>query len=322
MADTSSRMLALLALLQSKRDWSGPALADKLGVSDRTIRRDVDTLRELGYPVDVARGAGGHYRLGAGNQLPPLVFDNDQAVAVAVALQVAPRTIAGLSEAASRALDTVLQVMPTRLRHLVGRIQITSIWNAWDLAAPNVHQDVLLAVSAALRNNETLRYDYQGNSEPPGPAREIQPHHLVMWAGRWYLLGYDPAELSWRTLRLDRVEPRTPNGPRFEASALPEPDNIAHFVMAQLDRGDTSDHWPCQGTATVAQPARLIAQWAPGGALVEPITDTTSKLWMGSWSWNGLAALLGTFDAALTDVEPAELRQACAVLAVRYGQVT
>jgi predicted DNA-binding transcriptional regulator YafY len=322
MADTSSRMLRLLALLQSKRDWSGLALAEQLGVSDRTIRRDVDTLRELGYPVDVARGVGGHYRLGAGNQLPPLVFDNDQAVAVAVALQVAPRTIDGLSDAASRALDTVLQVMPSRLRHLVGRIEITSIWNAWDLAAPNVHQDVLLSVSAALRNNETLRYDYNGRSAEPGPARQIEPHHLVMWAGRWYLLGYDPAGSAWRTLRLDRVRPRTPNGPRFHPRVLPEQDNIAHFVMAQLDRGDTSDHWPCQGTATVTQPASLIAQWAPGGALVEPIDETTSKLWMGSWSWNGLAALLGTFDAPLTDVEPDELRQACAVLADRYGEVS
>ena len=322
MADTSSRMLQLLRLLQSRRDWDGRALADELGVSDRTIRRDIDTLRQLGYVVDVARGAGGHYRLGAGNELPPVVFDDEQAIAVAVALQVAPRTVAGLSDAASSALDSVLQLMPSRLRHLVGHMQITSIWNAWDLAAPDVHRDVLLTVSAALRDNETLRYDYNGAYEAPGPARELQPHHLVMWAGRWYVVGRDPAGPSWRTLRLDRLRPRQPNGPRFQPGVLPDDVDTAHFVMAQLDRGDTSDHWPCQGTATVAQPASLIARWAPGGALVEAVTDSTSRIRMGAWSWNGLAALLGTFDAPLTDVQPEELRKAFAVLARRCGEVT
>lgn len=322
MADTSSRMLQLLRLLQSRRDWGGQALADELGVSDRTIRRDIETLRQLGYFVDVARGAGGHYRLGAGNKLPPVVLDDEQAIAVAVALQVAPRTIAGLSAAASSALDSVLQLMPSRLRHLVGHMEITSIWNAWDLAAPDVHRDVLLTVSAALRDNETLRYDYDGGVEEPGPARELQPHHLVMWAGRWYVVGREPTGPSWRTLRLDRVRPRSPNGPRFEPSVLPDDLDTAHFVMAQLDRGDTSDHWPCQGTATVAQPASLIARWAPGGALIEAVTETTSKIWMGAWSWNGLAALLGTFDAPLTDVHPDELRTAFAVLASRCGEIT
>lgn len=325
MADTSSRMLTLLGLLQSNRSWSGPALAGKLGVSDRTIRRDIDTLRELGYPVEVARGAGGHYRLGVSNQLPPLVFDDEQAIAVAVALQAAPRTISGLTEAAARALDTVLQVMPSRLRHLVGRIEITSILNMWDLAAPSVHSDVLLAVFAALRNSETLRYDYAGNDDEPGPARQLEPHHLVMWAGRWYVVGTDPTDPDpprWRTLRLDRVRPRNPNGPRFTSLELPDHEHIAEFVLAQLDRGDTSDHWPCRGQATVAQSASLIARFAPGGAIVEPMGASSSRLWLGAWSWNGLAALFGTFDSVLTDVEPEELRQACAVLADRYRSTT
>lgn len=325
MADTSSRMLQLLRLLQSQRDWGGPALADELGVSDRTIRRDIDTLRQLGYCVQVARGAGGHYRLGSGSELPPVVLDDEQAIAIAVALQVAPRTIAGLSDAATSALDAVLQLMPSRLRHLVGHMQITSIWNAWDLAAPDVHRDVLLTVTAALRDHETLRYDYDSNgatSDGLGPARELQPHHLVMWAGRWYVVGREPNGPSWRTLRLDRVRPRTPNGPRFLPGVLPQDVSTARFVMAQLDRGDSSDHWPCQGTATVAQPASLIAQWAPGGALVQAVSETTSTIRMGAWSWNGLATLLATFDAPLTDVQPEELRAAFAVLANRCGSIT
>lgn len=201
-------------------------------------------------------------------------------------------------------------------------MQITSIWNACDLAAPDVERDVLLTASAALRDNETPRYDYDSNDEEPGPARELQPHHLVMWAGRWYVVGREPTGPSWRTLRLDRVRPRPPNGPRFRPSALPQDVSTAQFVMTQLDRGDSSDHCPCQGTATVAQPASLIAQWAPGGALVEAVSETTSTIRMGAWSWNGLAALLGTFDAPLTDVQPDELRTAFAVLAGRCGNIT
>ncbi len=316
--DTSARILRLLSLLRSRTAWTGPALADELGVSTRTIRRDVDTLRDLGYPVDVTRGAGGHYRLGSGTHLPPLVFDDDQAVAIAVALQAAPRTVSGLTDSAARALDTVLQVLPARLRNQVGPMEITSIGNPWDLAAPSVSPAVLLAITAAIRGRETVRYDYTG-TECEGPARSIQPHHLIVWIGRWYLVGWDATADAWRTLRLDRVRPRTPNGPAFRPRELPDGD-VAQFVMRQLDRGDTSDHWPCRGTAIIGQPASLIAKWAPGGAVVEPVTETTSRLRMGAWSWIGLAALLGTFDGTITDPEPVELRNACHELARRYAQ--
>ncbi|WNV88289.1 WYL domain-containing protein [Umezawaea sp. Da 62-37] len=319
MPDTSARVLRLLSLLRSRTTWTGPALADELGVSSRTVRRDIGMLRELGYAVDVTRGAGGHYRLGAGALLPPLVFDDDQAVAIAVALQAAPRTISGLADAAARALDTVLPVLPSRLRTQVAALEITSIRNPWDLAAPSVSTAALLAVSAAIRRSETLRYDYTGPDHQPGPARLVQPHHLVVWAGRWYLVGWDPTGGAWRTLRLDRVRTRTPNGPPFEPRTLPEED-IARFVMRQLDRGDTSDHWPCRGTAVIGQPAGLMARWAPGGAVVEAVTEDTTRIWLGAWSWIGLAALLGTFDGAITDPEPGELREACHELARRYAR--
>ena len=320
MADTSSRMLRLLSLLQSCTRYSGPGLAAELGVSTRTVRRDVHTLRELGHPVEVLRGTSGHYRLGRANQLPPLVLDDEQATAVAVALQVAPRTVDGLQDAAARALMTVLDIMPSRLRHLVGSMQVVSIRNPWELAAPYVPRDVLLAVSSALRDCETLRYDYHGTD--PGPARELEPHHLLMWAGRWYVLGHDPRQDAWSTLRLDRVRPRRPNGARFIPRELPDGSDVAHVVMSHLDRGDTADHWPCRGTATVAHGAAVIARWVPGGAVVDPLTATTSRLTMGAWSWVGLAALFGTFDAALTDVEPTELQEACTVLATRFQAVS
>ncbi|MFC3687693.1 helix-turn-helix transcriptional regulator [Aquipuribacter hungaricus] len=318
MTSTSARTLRLLSLLRQQGRWTGPGLAAELGVSVRTVRRDVGTLRDLGYAVEVSRGAGGHYALGSGGgTLPPLLLDDEQATAVAVALQLAPRTVDGLQEAAGRALATVLEVMPSRSRHLVGDMQVASVWNPWELAAPSVPHAVLLAVSSALRDRRTLRYDYEGTE--PGPARLVEPHHLVVWAGRWYLLGHDPGAGTWRTVRLDRVRPRTPDGPRFAARPLPEGTDAAHVVMSHLDRGDTADHWPCRGTATVAHPAETITRFVPGGAVVVPLGAASSRLTMGAWSWVGLAGLFATFDAPLADVEPAELREACGVVAARLA---
>lgn len=314
MADTSGRMLRLLSLLQSRERWSGPALAAELAVSVRTIRRDVDTLRTLGFTVEVTRGAGGHYALGSGRRLPPLVFDEQQAIAIAIALQAAPRSIVGLEFAAARALATMVEVLPARLRQQAAGLRITAVVNLWDLAAPPVPMDVLTAVSAAIDHHETLRYHLDGADE--APATSIEPHHLVSWSGRWCLLGWVPAEGIWRAVRLDRLGLRIPNGPRFVEREVPGRD-VAEFFVSLLDRGDTPDQWPCAGSATVEQPAAVVARYAPGGTKVETLGPTTCRVTMGAWSWNGIAALLGSFDAAVTDAEPAELRVACAELARR-----
>ena len=315
MATTSARLLRLLSLLQSGDAWTGPALASALGVSDRTVRRDIEALRTLGYAVEVTRGTGGRYRLGTGQRLPPLVFDEEQAVAVAVALQAAPRSIVGLGEAAERALATLLQVLPARVGQQVAGLHITSVVNLWDLAPPPVEVAVLRAVSTAIHRRETLRYDIAGAA--PGPAAVVEPHHLVSWAGRWCLIGWDPGVQEWRTLRLDLLVPRTPNGPRFDEKPLPGGDVEAFFITTP-DRGDNLDHWPCQGSAVVAQPADLIARFAPGGTRVQPLGEASSRVTMGAWSWNGIAALLGSFDAVVSDAEPAALRDACTELAGRY----
>ena len=205
MPKTSARLLSLLSLLQARRDWPGALLAERLAVSPRTVRRDVDRLRELGYPIAAVKGPDGGYRLDAGTRLPPLLFDDDQAVALAVALQIAAVSGAGIGEAAARALTTVRQVMPARLRHRVDALRVTAVERPTARPAPPVDSEVLVAVGAAVHAHEVLRFDY--GDDGAGPPRRVEPHHLVTWAGRWYLVAWDLDRADWRTFRVDRIRP-------------------------------------------------------------------------------------------------------------------
>ncbi|CAO0828093.1 HTH deoR-type domain-containing protein OS=Streptomyces microflavus OX=1919 GN=Smic_43760 PE=4 SV=1 [Streptomyces microflavus] len=298
MPKTSARLLSLLSLLQARRDWPGALLAERLDVSPRTVRRDVDRLRELGYPVVAMKGPDGGYRLDAGTELPPLLFDDEQAVALAVALQIATTTGAGIEEAAARALNTVRQVLPARLRHRVDTLRVTAVDRPAIRPEPQVDSDVLMAIGAAVHGREVLRFDYSpvsgpvratvGTSEgcegtpaaPPGsaapsgaaappapprgtppqtprhsgppPPRRVEPHHLVTWGRRWYLVAWDLDRDDWRTFRADRITPRTPTGPRFPPRELPG-GSVAAFITARF-RGigatqgpDGVGGWPCRG---------------------------------------------------------------------------
>jgi predicted DNA-binding transcriptional regulator YafY len=221
---TSGRLLRLLSLLQARRDWPGDVLAERLEVSPRTVRRDVDRLRELGYPVRAIKGPDGGYRLDAGTELPPLLFDDEQAVAVAVALQTASAGVSGIEEGALRALATVRQVMPARLRGRVDALRVTAV--PADRERPKVDSEVLIAVGSAVRAFEVLRFDYErpnwtGEDRPWEPPRRVEPHHLATWSGRWYLVAWDLDRDDWRTFRVDRMTPRTPTGPRFSPRELP-----------------------------------------------------------------------------------------------------
>lgn len=321
MRQTSARLLLLLSLLQTQRDWSAAALAERLDISERTVRRDIDRLRELGYPVGVGRGPGAAYRLSAGSELPPLLFDDDQAIAVALALQLAPSTVTGFGEASARALATVRQVMPARLRHRIDAMQITSISNAWEFLGPSVDADVLTTVGAAVRAREELRFDYATTSPEDAervPPIRVEPHRLLVWSGRWYLVAWDLERDQWRVVRVDRIVPRMRTGVTFAERELPHP-NIVEFVKTRVDRGDTVDQWSCQGVAVLHVPAAAIAEWIPGGAVIEEVDSERCRLSMGAWSWIGLAALYGTFAADLEEVSPPELVAACTELAARYG---
>ncbi|GAB2975791.1 helix-turn-helix transcriptional regulator [Saccharothrix stipae] len=318
MPKTSARLLSLLSLLQARRDWPGALLAGRLEVSPRTVRRDVDRLRELGYPVVTVKGPDGGYRLGAGTQLPPLLFDDDQAVALAVALRTAT-TGAGIGEAAARALTTVRQVMPARLRHRVDTVQVTAVERS---AAPPVDSGVLLAISGAVHAREVLRFDYAAAAAVADPAatppRRVAPHHVVTRGGRWYLVAWDLDRDDWRTFRVDRITPRTPTGPRFTPRALPGGD-VAGFVAARFSGSDDPGGRPCRGEVILDLPAAQVAPYAEDG-VVEPLGPDRCRLTAGSWSWPALATAMGRFDADIEVVGPAELKDAFARLAHRYAK--
>ena len=300
---TPSRMLVLLSLLQARRDWPGHALAERLEVSERTIRRDVERLRDLGYRIRAIKGPDGGYRLDAGSELPPLLFDDEQAVALAVALQTL--AVTGLDEAAARALATVRQVMPSRLRHRIDSVRVTPVAEA----QPAVDSAVLMALSSAARDSVVLRFDY-GDA-----VRRVEPHHLVVRSGRWYLVAWDLERDDWRTFRVDRLTPRTPTGPRFTPRPL---DDVAAFVSARFKGSSGADEWPCTGSVVLALP---VAEVAPYVHSADDLGDGTCRVQLGSWSWVGLAASVARFDAAVLAAEPAQLRDAFAQVAERFGAV-
>ena len=302
-------MLALLSLLQVRRDWPGDELAGRLDVSPRTVRRDVDRLRELGYRVEALRGPSGGYRLAAGSDLPPLLFDDDQAVAIALALAVAPASGADVAESAARALATVRQVMPPRLRARIDAVETVT--------APGrtrTDPDVLVAVSEAVHHGERFRFGYGGDDAP----RHVEPHAVVARAGRWYLLAWDLDRQDWRTYRVDRITPRPRTRVRAAARAVPGGDPAA-FVAARFKGSDEVDRWPCVGTAVLETAARTVAPYLPPDGQVHELGPDRCRVELGSWSWDGLAAAFTGFAVAYAIEGPEELRQATVALAGRVG---
>lgn len=305
MLETSERLLKLLALLQTHRDRdrSGAELAEHLGVSRRTLRRDIERLRELGYPVHAARGAAG-YRLGAGASLPPLLLDDEEAVAVVVGLRTAADgTVAGIEEASLRALTKLEQVLPSRLRHRVTTLHTATV-RAGAAPAPKVSADTLMAIAEACRRHERLRFDYA----TPHPiasgvstVRSVEPHSLVSFDRHWYLVAWDTDRADWRTFRVDRLVPRTPTGPRFTPRALPDGD-VATYLAHRL----SSRAWPLRATVTLHESAEVVADrvW-PGMGVLEPIDDHRCLLHLGAETPRDLAWMITSVNADFTLDEPA-----------------
>jgi predicted DNA-binding transcriptional regulator YafY len=325
MVKTSARLLALLSVLQTRRDWSGDELAERLDVSARTVRRDVDRLRELGYPITAFKGRDGGYRLDAGSQMPPLLFDDEQAVALAVALQAATATGAGIGEAAERALNTISQVMPARLRQRIRPLRVEAVAPP-DAVPARADGSLLMALSAAVHAREELRLDYTPafrSASDRGDAavvrRRVHPHHLVTWRGRWYLLAWEEERGDWQILRVDRISPRTPNGPRFTPREVPGGDEAA-FVTGRFRGSGGPADWPCRGEVVLDLPAASVVPFAYDG-LVEELGPERCRLVLGSWSWVGLASAVGRFDADFEVVGPPELEDAFERLARRFGGV-
>src|SRR6202042_1070378 len=277
MLETSARLLRLLSLLQTPRDWTGTELAERLGVSARTVRNDVDKLRELGYPVLATRGPTGGYRLGAGAAMPPLLLDDEEAVAVAVGLRTAAGgAIAGIEDAALRALAKLEQVLPSRLRSRVGTLQ-SVITPVPVPGAPLVDSDVLTAIAAACRSRERLRFWYLSH-DGTRSDREAEPYQLVNWGRRWYLVAFDVGRSDWRRFRVDRVAPRAPGGRRFTPRPLPAAD-IADWVARRVATGG----WQHRARVTVFAPAAAVSERiGPYVGTVTAVDDQTCVLDTGS----------------------------------------
>ena len=205
MSTPGTRTLQLLSLLQSRRYWTGAALADRMAVSDRTLRRDVDRLRELGYPVEARRGVDGGYQLAAGAVLPPLVLDDEEAVAIGVGLHSAIQagTVTGIEESSVRALSKVVHVMPPALRRRIDALAAMTVPAPWG-GGPSVDANVLVALAQACRDGDRLEFDYTAHGGDES-VRHVDPHRLVLLGRRWYVVAYDLDRFDWRTFRLDRV---------------------------------------------------------------------------------------------------------------------
>ncbi|MEU5759602.1 YafY family protein [Nocardia sp. NPDC047648] len=312
MLETSARLLRLLSLLQSPRDWTGAELAERLDVDVRTVRRDIDKLRTLGYPVDATPGVAG-YRLGAGAKLPPLLLDDDEAVAVAVGLRTAAGgTIAGIEDSSLRALAKLEQVLPARLRYRVSMLQAATV--TVPAGGPTVDPDVLTAVAAAIRDNHRLRFDYRAHDGATS-VRATEPHRLVHTGRRWYLVGWDVDRADWRTYRVDRLLPRIPTGPPFTPREAPDAD-----LTGYLSRGVTTAPYRYAARITLRVAAEVAAERiAPTVGAIEAVDTESCVLRTGSDSLDELAIYVAGFGFPFRVHEPPELVTHLRELAARLG---
>lgn len=311
MLNTSARLLRVLTLLETRRDWSGAQLAERLEVSARTVRNDVARLRELGYPVEAASGVAGGYRLGAGAALPPLLLDDEEAVAVAVALRSsASGGVSGIEETAVRALVKLEQVFPVRLRRRVNALQAYTV--AVPAAGPTVDGHVLSVIAAACRDNEVMGFDYRKH-DGTETTRSVEPYRLVHLGRRWYLVAWDRDRHAWRTFRVDRLTPGQHSGPHFTPRDPPA-DDIAAYVT----RSVRSAPMKFEARVTVHAPAETIAERVPRDLVIEPLDDNTCIVHARSHSIEMLALHLGLLDAEFTVTEPPELVAQLKKLAGRF----
>jgi predicted DNA-binding transcriptional regulator YafY len=313
---TSGRLLKLLSLLQARRDWTSIELGDRLGVSRRTIRRDVDRLRELGYPVDAVSGPAGGYRLHAGTAMPPLLLDDDEAVAIAVGLRAAAGTsVTGIEETSVRALVKLEQVLPSHLRRRVNALQ--SMTATLPATGARVDPEALTVIAGAARDHERLRFAYRSRDGTES-RREVEPHSLVNLGRRWYLVAWCCQRRDWRTFRLDRVDRPAPAGVRFTPRELPAPDAATYVAQS---RGDAPSRY--QARVTVHAPAERVAERHPHlWGNVEPVDEQTCEYHTGDDSLDWLAMRIGMLGFEVEVHEPPELLDALGSLAERITRAT
>jgi predicted DNA-binding transcriptional regulator YafY len=316
---TSSRLLTLLSLLQARRDWPGNELADRLEVSARTIRRDVDRLRGLGYPVESLTGPAGGYRLRAGTAMPPLLLDDDEAIAIAVGLRTAARaSVTGIEETSVRALVKLEQVLPSHLRRRVRALQdATAIVAMPGAQGDTVDPQALTIMASACRDRERIRFRYR-TRQGEQTRREAEPHSLVNLGRRWYLVAWDRGRDDWRTFRVDRMERVESAGVRFEERVLPGRKDAATYVSENL----SSAYQRYEARVTLHCPAAEIKKrrWIQGQ--VEAIDEDTCVYRTGDDNLDWLAMRVAMLGVEFEVHEPPELIDTLKALAARVGRAT
>jgi predicted DNA-binding transcriptional regulator YafY len=314
MQTSSGRLLALLGLLQSRSMWSGAEIADRLEVSGRTVRKDIERLRQLDYPVKAVRGPGGYYRLGIGAKLPPLLLDDDEAIAVAVGLRAATG-VKGVEETSVRALAKLEAVLPHRLQR-----QVTAVRDAVQAGPENtgtnapdpvVDARLLMSIAAAVRDHEELRFVYRDDQR-----FQVEPYRLVSWQRRWYLVGRDARTDEWSSFRLDWMQLRIPGGRRFSPVGLPGGDYPA-FVLRTTAFGG----WNVHARITVDAPAAaVLSRINPAVGVVEALDNHTCVLVTGADTVETVAVYIGMLGLDFTVTEPPELVAHLTTLAERYAR--
>ncbi|WP_220794734.1 helix-turn-helix transcriptional regulator [Nocardioides pelophilus] len=301
---TSARMLRLLSLLQTHRFWSGGELSERLEVSPRTLRRDVDRLRDLGYDVEAVRGVAGGYQLRAGSNLPPLLLEDDEAVAIAVGLRsTAGGSVNGVEETSVQALTKVIALMPPRLRRRMDALKTQTDGTPWS-GGPVLDAGVLTTLAQACRDDEAVTFDYTA-ADGTATGRRVEPHRLVNLGRRWYLVAYDRGRQDWRSFRVDRVT-GTPQltGQRFRPRELPGGDAVG-FVRDGL-RTQPQRH---QVRVRLAAPADEVEAVMGRWGSVEPLTDGECRMVLNTDTLDWPVMILANLDCAFTVEGPAELSE-------------
>jgi len=313
----SARLLRLLSLLQTPRDWTGPELAERLEVSPRTIRNDVERLRALGYPVHATRGSVGGYRLEAGASMPPLLLEDDEAVAVAIGLRTATGgAVTGIEETSLRALAKLEQVLPPRLRRQVATLQDVTV-HVRRRPVTTIDPTVLTEIARLAREHFTLRFDYSDRRQTAS-QRRVEPYRIVNAGQRWYLVAWDLDRDDWRTFRVDRIRPDMSPGHRFTPRELTDA-----AVEAFIARGVPVDARRHQARVVVHAPAaELTGRFGPWLGTVSAIDDRSCTLETGADNLEMLAGYLGLLGADFSVSEPPELVAAVQALAARYAAAT
>jgi predicted DNA-binding transcriptional regulator YafY len=301
MANTSARMLRLLSLLQTHRYWPGTELAERLEVSGRTLRRDVDRLRELGYPVDAARGVAGGYQLQAGAAVPPLLLDDEEAVAIAVGLRTAAAgAVAGFEETSVRALAKVIQLLPPRLRKRIDALQAATSPGVFG-GGPSIDATALTTIAMACRAEERLRFGYT-TRDGDTAMRLVEPHRLVSLGRRWYLVCWDLDRADWRSFRVDRLTAPALTGARFRPREIPGGDAVA-WIRGRLAAVPNRYAVSVLIAAGADRVRSAVGHWAA----VDEVTAGSCRLRMNVDELSWPIMILGAIGADFTIESPDEL---------------